>query len=83
MKRKLIHLTIILLFFLFPVISSFADQPLDAPPPPNPGGTGGGTPVGAPIDNGTTILLMIGIGYGGWKLYKVRDTGSPEAQIPE
>ncbi len=45
----------------------------DVPPPPPVGG-GGGTPgpVGAPIDGGVSILLAMGIAYGGKKLYIMR-----------
>jgi len=53
--------------------------------PAAPGGTGGGgstpvgngTPVGAPIDNGTGVLVVIAgsIAYGGYKLYKLKIRG--------
>ena len=53
---------------------NFADPPLPPiPPPPGGGGPGGGgTPVGAPIDGGLGILIALGLGYGGMKLYQVR-----------
>ena len=45
----------------------------DVPPPPPSGGSGPGpTPVGAPIDGGVSILLAMGIAYGGKKLYTMR-----------
>jgi len=53
----------------------FCNQSFAADPPPNPpaGGhnLGGnqGAP-GAPIDGGLGILLALGAGYAGWKLYK-------------
>ena len=45
----------------------------DPPAPPPPGGHGESTnqePAGAPIDGGLGILLAMGAGYGGFKLYK-------------
>jgi len=57
--------------------SVFADPP--APPPP--GGHGSGEnqdPAGAPIDGGLGILLALGAGYGGYKLYQSRKEESEE-----
>jgi hypothetical protein len=48
---------------------------LQADVPPPPGGSGGGgpngsdLPVGAPIDGGLTILLVLGAAYGSKKVY--------------
>jgi hypothetical protein len=45
----------------------------DPPGPPGPGGNPGGTggvPVGSPIDGGLTLLLALGLGYGGVKLHR-------------
>jgi uncharacterized protein HemX len=57
-------------FAVLPLIS-IADNP--SPPPPPPGGPGGGpNPVGTPVDGGMVILLALGIGYGGWKIYQIR-----------
>ncbi len=41
-------------------------------PPPMPGdhGQNGNAPAGAPIDGGLGILLALGAGYGGRKVYK-------------
>jgi len=72
MKRYFLRLTTILFFLVIPLFRVLADTPLDNLPPPGPGGSGGGTPVGAPIDNGLSILLMLGASYGLWKLYKSR-----------
>lgn len=45
-------------------------QPL---PYQNGNGSGvGQTPVGAPIDGGLSILLMLGAGYGATKLFELR-----------
>ena len=66
---KTIKLVFILLaIFALPLISL-----PDPPGPPgsgsNAGNGGGQTPVGAPIDGGLGILLALGLGYGGKKLY--------------
>lgn len=46
------------------------------PPPPNGGNDpgGGNTPVGggAPIGSGVAILLALGAGYGGKKIYEFK-----------
>jgi len=59
-------------FFLFLTLASYA-------PPPNPPadagtGGGGGGPVGAPIDGGLGMLVILAgsAAYGGVKLYKAR-----------
>ncbi|MCX6276961.1 MAG: hypothetical protein NT004_02545 [Bacteroidetes bacterium] len=49
-----------------------ADNPGPPPPPGGGGPGGGGTPVGAPIDGGIGILLALGLGYGGMKLFQSR-----------
>ncbi len=65
--------------------SSYAADP---PPPPTGGGSGGhnlggnqGAP-GAPIDGGLGILLALGAGFGGYKLYKARKKAK-EIEEPE
>jgi hypothetical protein len=69
MKRITQRVFIFLLFTLLPTVLTFADPP----GPPNPGNPGsGGTPVGAPIDDGITILLALGIGYTVYKFYELR-----------
>jgi len=78
--KKLLAIVTILLFFILPMISL-----ADGPPPPPPGGGGpggGGTPVGAPIDGGLGILLALGLGYGAFKIYKVKKVEDP-AEIEE
>ena len=70
--RKVIITTTFLLSGLF-MFQALADEPLDAPPPPPGGGHGGGgNQQGAPIDGGISILLALGAGYAGTKLYKNR-----------
>ena len=34
--------------------------------------TVGNTPVGAPIDGGLTILMLLGVGYGARKIYSIK-----------
>jgi hypothetical protein len=69
MINSLKKLFLIAIISLIAVSAAFADDP----EPPNPGGdptNNGGNPVGAPIDGGLSILLLLGAGYGGLKLYK-------------
>jgi hypothetical protein len=70
--KKIKLVLILLAIFALPTISL-----PDPPGPPGsgtPGSTQGGgqTPVGAPIDGGLGILLALGLGYGGKKLYLAR-----------
>jgi hypothetical protein len=65
MFKKIMILTFIAVLYS---MITFADPP----GPPSPGGdpvSGGGVPVGAPIDTGVIVLLFLGIGYAAWKLY--------------
>lgn len=43
----------------------------DPPEPPNPGGNpgGGGVPVGAPVDDGLIVLLIMGVLFGIYQFY--------------
>ena len=66
-KRGILLSAILLSLFITSVV--LADPP--APPGGSPIG-GGGTPVGAPIDGGLSILLAMGAAYGGKKLYQAR-----------
>jgi hypothetical protein len=71
--KKIRSFIAILALISLPVLS-FSDNP-GPPPPPGGGGAGpggGGTPVGAPIDGGLGILIALGLGYGGMKLYNTR-----------
>jgi hypothetical protein len=70
--RKLL-LTLVFLFSSICMFNAMADEPLDNPPPPPGGGHGGGgNSNGAPLDGGLSILLALGAGYGGWKLYRTK-----------
>ena len=64
MIRKLLLVGLLCLSF-----SVFANDP-NPPPPPGEHGLSGDQPVGAPIDGGLGILLLLGVGYGIKKLYK-------------
>jgi hypothetical protein len=77
MKRITQRVLMFLLFIILPAVLTFADPPN----PPGPGGPGspGGTPVGAPINDGLTILVALGIGYAVYKLYEVRKKAKADA----
>ena len=71
--KKVTRSIIVFALMIFPAISNLVLG--DPPAPPNPGGspvTGGGTPVGAPIDNGILILLALGVIYGAYKIYELK-----------
>jgi hypothetical protein len=72
MNKLLLKVFIISQLSLFSLVSIgvFADPP----GPPTPGGNpiGNGDPVGAPIENGVFILILMGIAYGSFKLYRSR-----------
>ena len=77
--KKVMRNVLVFTLILLPTImnSVFADPP----GPPSPGGTPGsqgGVPVGAPIDNGILILLLLGIVYGAYKIYELRKVKSLE-----
>ena len=70
MKRALRIITLSVFLTLTPMVFThlFAQVP---PPPPNQGAGGGGTPVGgkAPIGSGLAVMLIMGVAYGGKKIY--------------
>lgn len=70
----------LLLAFLVLPFFSIGDPPGPPPPPGGGGPGGGGTPVGAPVDGGFGLLLALGIGYGGFKLYQSRKEKVQENQ---
>ena len=65
------YILLIPVIFAFSILSLvvFADPP---DPPPVPGGHGGGGNVGAPIDGGVGILLVLGFGYGCRKIFQMK-----------
>jgi hypothetical protein len=70
-------------FLLFALVVTLAftatTVKADPPGPPGPGGNpggAGGVPVGSPIDGGLSLLLALGLGYGGYKLSGKKETGN-------
>ena len=73
MKKIYALLTVLLLVFVFSSSTVFGDVP---PPPGGSGGSGpsgSDLPVGAPIDGGLSILLILGVAYGGKKIFGNKD----------
>jgi hypothetical protein len=71
MDKILRRIFLIAQFVLVPLF--IAGVFADPPGPPGPGGdpgTGGGIPVGAPIDGGIGVLLILGLAYGCYKIYE-------------
>jgi len=61
----------------------FIAKPVSANPPDPPAHHGEATnqdPRGAPIDGGLGILLALGAGYGGLKLYRARKKATEEEE---
>jgi hypothetical protein len=73
MKKIIKQILSVFAFIILPTALTLADPP----GPPGPGGNpiaNGGTPVGAPIDNGVLVLLALGIFYGAMKIYQNKTT---------
>jgi len=75
MKKNInifIFLATVIVFLCIGSASAFADDPY---PPTVPGdhGHAGDVPVGAPIDGGLYVLLILGAGYGAKKLYTLKN----------
>jgi len=82
MKRKVKKTIAALLIFLLPALYCLADPP----GPPDPGGNpfgGGGVPVGGPIDDGTLMLIGMGMGYIAVKYLKKLKTHNEEKESVE
>jgi len=90
MKKLFLKVFIIsqLLFLLIFTSGAFANCPGPSPyppdGPPDPGtGTGGSkdnNKNGAPIDDGTSILLVLGVAYGCFTVYKMRKKKDEEKE---
>ncbi|MDP1622513.1 MAG: hypothetical protein Q8M08_09280 [Bacteroidales bacterium] len=81
---KKIKLVLILLAICAVPLISLSDPP--GPPGSGTAGSeqgGGQTPVGAPIDGGLGILLALGLGYGGKKLYNAHKAKHVSIAEPE
>jgi len=78
--RKILLASFLVFFAIVTATKTFADTP--PPPPPPEGGHGqGGSQVpggGAPVGSGITILLALGAGYGGKKVYNTRKRNPAE-----
>ena len=68
--KKLIFPLLLAIFVSLGIAVSAA--PPIPPSDPSSGGGGNPGPVGAPIDGGLGILLVMGAAYGGKKLYMAR-----------
>ena len=67
--KKYIYCSLIALVLCLSV-AVMADPPTPPPDPSSGGGHGG--PVGAPIDGGLGILMVMGVAYGGRKFHQAR-----------
>ena len=67
-----IFLVTVIVFLCIASVSAFADDP-NPPIVPGDHGHAGDVPVGAPIDGGVCVLLILGAGYGAKKLYTLRN----------
>jgi len=77
--KPFIYRTLLLIYCsIFTALFSLADPP--GPPPPGGDPSLGGTPVGAPINDGLLILLTLGIGYGLYKLYEMHQESKEKKQ---
>ncbi len=69
MKKKILTMTLILMFFAVPPLFS------QTPDPPSPGSTGDSSGGGAPIGGGLFIMLGLGAAYAGKKIYQYKVQG--------
>ncbi|MBU2652115.1 MAG: hypothetical protein KKA81_14390 [Bacteroidetes bacterium] len=70
MKHLISTLIIALFLTIFVSGTAFATSP--PPPPPGHGSSGNVPGGGAPIEGGIAILLSLGLGYAGMKVYRAR-----------
>jgi len=68
---KFLFLGVLMALFCSISYSVYADDP-NPPIVPGDHGHAGDVPVGAPIDGGLSILLILGAGYGAKKIYSRR-----------
>lgn len=74
--KKIKAILVLMAFFAMPLLS-ISDPPGGPDPNTNGNGTPNGTvPVGAPIDGGLGILMILGAGYGLKKVYNARKAKS-------
>jgi len=67
-----VFLAAVAFFLCTSTVAAFADDP-NPPVVPGDHGHAGDVPVGAPIDGGLSILLVLGAGYGAKKLHTLRN----------
>ncbi len=81
MKRRLQRILLTAQLILLPLFIAIVTADPPGPPPPggNPGNKGGyrvgDNPAGAPVEDGVSILLSLGITYGCYKIYENRKKG--------
>lgn len=78
--KKLIYPFLVASFVTLSMVV-FADPPNPPPPPSNPQDGSGGDPVGAPIDSGLSVLLILGAAYGAKKIIDARKAKEEEKAI--
>lgn len=71
MKKWILRFALVI-SLAFTAVSVMADPP-GPPGPGGPPGSGGGVPVGSPIDGGLSFLLALGLSYGGMKLLRKKN----------
>jgi len=79
-RIKFLFLGVLMALFCSISFSVYADDPL---PPTVPGdhGHAGDVPVGAPIDGGLSVLLILGAGYGAKKIYSRRKEKEDDVKV--
>lgn len=65
---RFIYLMITIIMFILFSLPGYTESP---DPPPVPGSHGQGGNMAAPIDGGTGVLLLLGIGYAVKKLHRI------------
>jgi hypothetical protein len=71
----------VVLFLFIGLFLSVCSVLADPPQPPDPGGGtpgGGGIPVGAPIEDGFIVMLLLAASYLGFKIYEIRKKAKRE-----
>ena len=67
MKKKMLLISLVFIFFTIPPLYSQT-----APSPPDPRSTGNTSGGGAPIGGGLFIMLGLGAAYAGKKIYQYK-----------
>jgi hypothetical protein len=76
--KKIKAILVLFAIFAMPFLS-ISDPPAGPDPNLNGNGTPNGTvPVGAPIDGGLGILIILGAGYGIKKIFNAKKSKSEE-----